>query len=136
MITVTEDPIDIENLMARATSPEDGAVATFLGVVRNNSGSKKVSSLLYEAYVPMVLKCFEKISNEVKEKWDVTNVSIAHRIGHLQVGETAVAVLAAARHRREALEACSYAIGRIKAVAPIWKKEFSKEGEPLWIECA
>ena len=136
MITVTEDPIDLENLMARAASPADGAVATFLGVVRDNSGSKKVSSLLYEAYVPMVLKCFEKISNEVKEKWDVTNLSIVHRIGRLQAGETAVAVLAAARHRREALEVCSYAIDRVKAIAPIWKKEFSKEGESLWIECA
>ena len=136
MLLVTEEPIDMSRLMAGAASTADGAVATFLGVVRDNSGGRKVGSLRYEAYVPMVLRCFEKISEEVKDRWPVSDLSIVHRIGLLQVGEAAVAIAAASRHRKEALAACAYAIDRVKATAPIWKKEFSEEGESSWIECA
>ena len=134
MLSVTEHPIDAGSFIAQAASPADGAVATFMGVVRDPTGSRKVESLMYEAYVPMVLKCFEKISHAVKEKWAISNLSIVHRIGRLRVGEVAVAIVVASQHRRESLEACAYAIDRVKAIAPIWKKEFYSDQESVWIE--
>ena len=134
MLSVTDRPIDFASLIARCAGSSDGAVATFTGIVRDRSDSKKVTALQYEAYVPMVLKCFAEISGEVKAKWAVSNISIAHRTGRLRVGETAVAVAVSAPHRREALEACAYAIDRIKTLAPIWKKEFYDDEEGMWIE--
>ena len=134
VLLVTDRPIDSGFLIAESASLQDGALATFTGLVRDHSALGKVKALLYEAYAPMALKCFEQISQEVKEKWAVSSLSIVHRTGLLQTGETAVVVAAAAPHRREALEACAYAIERVKAIAPIWKKELIENGKFIWVE--
>ena len=124
MFLITGVPIDAARVLAQIESPKNGAVATFMGIARNHSEGKAVRGLYYEAYEPMALKTFEKIGIECKILWQITRLAIVHRVGKLEIGEMAVLVAASAPHRRAALDACSYAIDRVKEISPIWKKEF------------
>ncbi len=133
MFLITNLTIDIASILSTAHR-EDGAVATFMGTVRDHSGGRSVTALQYSVYAPMALKSFEQIADEVKAKWGVTHLSIVHRFGRLKVGEISVAVTAGSPHRREALAACAYAIDRIKTISPIWKKEFYNDLEGIWVE--
>jgi molybdopterin synthase catalytic subunit len=113
----------------------DGAVAAFLGVVRNHNVGRSVRYLEYEAYVPLAQKSFERISAEVNERWPGVRLALHHRVGRLDIGEASVAIAAASPHRADAFAACRYAIERVKQIAPIWKREFF-EGGDVWIEGA
>jgi|SRR5437867_2861431 len=126
----------IEAVTARPLSAEsDGAVVTFLGLVRNHNAGRRVRYLEYESYTPLALKTFEQIADEVKDRWPDTRLALHHRVGRLEIGEASVAIVAASTHRRQAYTACRYAIERVKQIAPIWKREFF-EGGDVWIEGA
>ena len=112
-----------------------GAVASFLGTVRNENRGRRVERLEYEAYAPLALKAFERIASEADERWPDTVLAVHHRVGVLAIGEASVAIAAASPHRADAFAACRYAIERIKQIAPIWKHEFF-EGGDVWIEGA
>ena len=112
-----------------------GAVAAFLGTVRNENQGRRVDRLEYEAYAPLALKAFERIASEAAERWPETVLAVHHRVGALAIGEVSVAIAAASPHRTDAFAACRYAIERIKQIAPIWKHEFF-EGGDVWIEGA
>ena len=116
-------------------SGSDGAVTSFLGLVRNHNLGRGVRYLEYEAYEPLALKSFEKISVEVATRWPGVNLALHHRIGRLEIGEASVAIAAASAHRADAFAACRYAIERVKQIAPVWKHEFF-EGGDVWIEGA
>ena len=88
--------------------------------------------LEYEAYADMAVSEFEKIGAEAADRWELCKVAIRHRVGEVPIGETSVAIAVSAPHRAEAIEACHYAIDRLKLVAPIWKKEHFEGGE-VWI---
>ena len=133
MLSITPDPIDSQTLVDAVTRPEAGAIATFLGVVRNNNLGRTVGHLVYDAYPMMAERYMRAIANEVHERWDVLEVAILHRIGRLEIGEVSVAIAVSSAHRKEALEACHYAIDRLKEIVPIWKKEVWDNGEE-WIE--
>ncbi len=126
-------PIELNDLLAKIASPRAGGIATFLGVVRDNSLGRKVRYLLYEAYPPMALKEMEAIEREVRAKWEIEKIAITHRIGRLEVGEASVAIAVSSAHRREGIEACHFAIDRLKQTVPVWKKEYWEGGE-VWIE--
>lgn len=126
-------PIDLNALVGKVASPGAGAIATFLGVVRDTSLGRKVRYLLYEAYPPMAVRELEKIEDEVRRRWRIEKMAIAHRIGELKIGEASVAIAVSSPHRREALEACQFAIDRLKQTVPVWKKEYWEGGE-VWIE--
>ncbi len=111
----------------------DGAVATFAGVVRNQSQGRRTRYLVYDAYREMAEMKMAEIGGEVKEKWEVDRVGMLHRVGRLEIGETSVLIAISAPHRKAALEACHYAIDRLKETVPIWKKEVWTDGEE-WIE--
>ena len=113
----------------------DGAVVTFLGLVRNHNVGRQVRYLEYEAYEPLAVKVFERISVEVEGRWPGVRLALHHRVGRLEVGEASVAIAAASPHRADAYAACRYAIERVKHIAPIWKREFF-EGGDVWIEGA
>ena len=81
----------------------------------------------------MVIREMDKIATEVSRRWEGTRVAIAHRIGHLEVGDAAVIIVAASAHRAEAFEACRYTIDTLKQTVPIWKKEFTTEGH-YWVD--
>ena len=113
----------------------DGAVATFLGLVRNRNMGRSVRYLEYEAYEPLALRAFERIAAEVAERWPDARLALHHRVGRLELGEASVAIAAASAHRAAAFAACRYAIERVKQIAPIWKREVF-EGGDVWIEGA
>jgi molybdopterin synthase catalytic subunit len=113
----------------------DGAVVTFLGLVRNHNAGRQVQHLEYEAFEPLALKAFVRIAGELQERWPEARLALHHRIGRLEVGEASVAIAVASAHRAEAYAACRYAIERVKQIAPVWKREFF-EGGDVWIEGA
>ena len=113
----------------------DGAVVTFLGLVRNHNLGRRVRYLEYEAYEPLALKAFERIAAEVAARWPAARLALHHRVGKLEIGEASVAIAARSPHRGDAYAACRYAIERVKQIAPIWKHEHF-EGGDVWIEGA
>lgn len=140
---VTSDPLDVGRLVAAVMRDEDsdtsapsetsGAVATFVGLVREWNLGRRVVSLQYEAHGRLAIKTFERIDREIRERWAGARLALHHRVGRLSVGEVSVVIAAAAPHRAEAFSACRYAIERVKQIAPIWKHEFF-EGGDVWIE--
>jgi molybdopterin synthase catalytic subunit len=132
---VTFDPISLDEVAASVVKPETGAVAIFNGVVRNVSDGKAVEYLEYEAYEEMAVAKLHQLADEAREKWpDIVDVAIVQRIGHLEVGESAVAIAVSSPHRGDGcFEACAYIINRLKEIVPIWKKEVGPDGSE-WIE--
>ena len=131
---VTREPIDTAALVAGLARPGDGAVATFVGVVRDHHGGRPVSRLEYHAYEAMAAPELERIAAELRRDHPVSDLALVHRIGTLDVGEASVLVAVAAPHRRAALDACAAGIEAIKQRLPIWKKEFYADGsEPAWV---
>ena len=130
---ITSDKILASEFATSLQVPEDGAVVTFEGVVRNNSNGRRTLYLEYEAYEPMAIRKMEEIGAEAKEKFAINSVGIIHRTGRLEIGETSVAIVVTAAHRRPAFEACQYLIDRLKQVVPVWKKEYFEDGA-IWVE--
>ena len=113
----------------------DGAVVTFLGVVRHHNLGRSVRYLEYEAYAPLALTTFDRIAGEITRRWPGVRVALHHRTGRLEIGDASVAIVTASPHRADAYEANRYAIERVKQIAPIWKREFFDGGD-VWIEGA
>ena len=88
----------------------DGAVVTFLGLVRNHNAGRRVRYLEYEAYEPLALKAFERIAAESRDRWPGATLAVHHRTGRLEIGEASVAIVARSPHRGDAYAACRYAI--------------------------
>jgi MoaE-MoaD fusion protein len=130
---IVRDPIETQKISRQLLRPEDGAICVFEGVVRNNSKGKRTLHLVYEGYETMALKKLEEIGIFVRQAWDIGCIAIVHRLGHMDIGETSVAVVVTSPHRRASFDACHYAIDKLKKVVPIWKKEFFEDGE-VWIE--
>jgi molybdopterin synthase catalytic subunit len=132
---ITALPLDAAAVAAAVASDRDGAIATFVGLVRNHNGGRQVLWLDYEAYEPLALKAFERIGAEAEQQWPDARLAIRHRVGRVEIGEASVAIAAASPHRAAAFAACRYAIERIKQIAPIWKHEHFAGGD-VWIEGA
>ena len=130
---LTREVIQTDKLGRQLKAPEDGAVVTFEGIVRNHSHGRKTLYLEYTAYEPMAIHKMEEIGDEVKRKYAIDRVGMIHRLGRLEIGETSVAIIVTSAHRRAAFEACQYAIDRLKQIVPIWKKEYF-EGGAVWAE--
>lgn len=131
---ITREPIDKPGLEQRLLTGAAGAVVTFDGVVRNQTGGRPVVTLQYEAYAPMAVREMRKLGLEIRERWpDVERIGIIHRFGELSVTESSVVIVITSPHRRVAFEACHYAIDRLKQTVPIWKKEIFEDGE-AWVE--
>jgi molybdopterin synthase catalytic subunit len=125
--------IDVGALRARLLTGAEGAVVTFEGVVRNNTKGRRTLYLDYECYPPMALKKMTEIGLDVARSYEVTRVAMVHRLGRMLIGETSVAVVATAPHRRAAFEAAHEGLNRLKRLVPIWKKERFADGE-VWVE--
>jgi molybdopterin synthase catalytic subunit len=131
MVRLTRDPIDIADL--QRVSSRDGALALFVGVVRDANAGRPVLHLEYEGYEEMALAEMERIAADVRGRWPVSDVRIVHRLGRLEIGEASVAVAVASPHRDEAFLACRHAIDTLKKTVPIWKKEFYADGA-VWLD--
>ena len=109
-----------------------GAIGTFTGIVRELAGNEQTSRLEFEKYEPEASKALDRIRKEIKQKEGILEVLIHHKTGVIKAGEDIVYIVIAAAHRTELFPALSEAIERIKAEAPIWKKEFT-EKEEFWV---
>lgn len=140
LLAIGSAPLVLDPLIAAVTdrgdaNGTDGAVTTFLGVVRNHNVGRRVHYLDYEAYEPLALRAFERIASEIATRWPDTRLALHHRTGRIEIGGVSVAIAAASPHRGHAFSACRYAIERVKQIAPIWKREYF-EGGDVWIEGA
>lgn len=134
-LEITPDPIDPSILVQLATAL-DGAVVTFLGVVRGSTDGRAVAGLDYEAYEEMAVKEMKRIAEEAIDKWSISKIAIIHRTGSLEVGDVSVAIAVSAPHRGEAFDACEFLIDTLKVSVPIWKKELFEDGSSSWVEHA
>ena len=133
LFEVTADPLDPQRLIKHVRRDESGAVAVFLGVVRDNSMGRRVLYLEYDAYPEMATRVMREIAEEAMARWPITDTAMQHRTGRLEIGETSLLIAVSSPHRREAFEACHHLVDRFKEVVPVWKKEVWEGGE-VWIE--
>ena len=129
---LVDGPLDLAAVVAEVAGEGAGAIATFQGTVRRQSRGRQVIALEYEAYAGMAEKVMAEIAEEVKERYELGEVAIAHRTGRCEVGEVSVAIAVSAAHRQDALSACKDVIDELKERVPLWKKELYEGGEE-WI---
>ena len=129
---LSEAPLDVNAVVAEVQSPEAGAIATFVGTTRVHSRGRDVVHLDYEAYEGMAEQVMAELAAALKDKYELTEVAIHHRVGRVEIGEASVVIAVSAPHRAAALEACREAIDTLKATIPLWKKEVYMGGEE-WI---
>jgi molybdopterin synthase catalytic subunit len=134
MIEITEKSLTPSEWQTQIADVTCGAVVVFEGRVRDHHDGKQVAELRYECYRPMALKELGRIRQEALERWGLHDLWIAHRVGLVPLGEAAVWVGVASVHRKEAFEACAWAMDEIKLRAPIWKKETYADGSQTWVE--
>ena len=135
LLAIGSATLELGRLVETVGRGADGAVVTFLGLVRNHNAGRRVQYLEYEAYEPLALRTFERIAAEVESRWPGVRLALHHRVGRLEIGEASVAIATASPHRADAYASCRYTIERVKQVAPIWKREFFDGGD-VWIEGA
>jgi molybdopterin synthase catalytic subunit len=129
LFEVTAEKLSADEVVTRLADPANGAVVTFVGVVRDNTDGRKVLYLEYEAYPEMAEATLRQIGAEIQERWkSIREVAIVHRVGRLGIGEASVVIALSAAHRPEMFDALHYAIDRLKEIVPIWKKEVWSDG--------
>lgn len=133
LILLTKETLNPQKITESVQQASNGAITTFLGTTRDISLGRPVLNLEYEAYVEMAERELEKIVRAVRQKWGITDVSIAHRFGKVGIGEISLVVAVGSAHRAEGFAACQYIVDQIKETVPIWKKEVFKDGE-IWID--
>lgn len=132
LFEVTPEPLSVDPLVQAVLTDGDGAVVTFVGTVRDNHTGRTVVALEYEAYPEMAEAEMRRIGIEMVEKYGLHGIAMRHRVGKLGIGETSVIIAASSPHRREAFEACSEALDKLKETVPVWKKEYFEDGE-VWV---
>jgi molybdopterin synthase catalytic subunit len=130
---LTRHAIDTRALIVKLLSGAEGAVITFEGTVRNNTNGRPTRYLDYECYEAMALKMMGQIAREIAAAYPVLRIAMVHRLGRMLIGETSVAIVVTAPHRRAAFDAALEGINRLKKIVPIWKKEHFADGE-VWVE--
>ncbi len=130
---IVVQPLSADAVAQAVADPAAGGVVIFSGVVRNEKDGRPVKYLEYEAHAPMAEAKMREIGEQVRRRWpSVMAVTMLHRVGRLEIGESSVLIAVSAAHRREAFEACHYAIDTLKQTVPVWKKEHFEDGE-IWV---
>jgi molybdopterin synthase catalytic subunit len=129
---LVERPLVLEEVTEEFSASSDGAVVAFVGVVRGETAGRRVLRLEYEAYEPMVRDEMARLLVETRERYPVRAARVVHRVGAVPVGEPSVVIAVAAAHRGAAFDACRHLIERLKADAPIWKREHFDDGA-VWV---
>jgi molybdopterin converting factor subunit 1 len=126
--SIVRNPIDSPQVLNSLKRGEDGAALVFEGVVRNQSRGRKTRYLEYEAYEEMALQQMESLAAQALTQFQIRDVAIVHRLGHLEIGETSVLIAVASAHRAAGFDACRWLIDSLKRTVPIWKKEYFEDG--------
>ncbi|MFM6961290.1 MAG: molybdopterin synthase catalytic subunit MoaE [Polynucleobacter victoriensis] len=130
----TEDfDLSVELKKLRAGDARIGAVAAFVGTVRDRNDGSEVAAMTLEHYPGMTEKSLEEIIEKAKARWDIYDVLIIHRVGPLQIEDQIVLTAVTSAHRGEAFAACEYVMDYLKTLAPFWKKEETPEGA-RWVD--
>jgi MoaE-MoaD fusion protein len=134
LFRLTHDPLPADDLVDLVRRDESGAVSLFYGIVRNHSEGRAVNRLEYEAHESMALSKMREVAQETRQRFPgISEVGVWHRVGTLEIGETSLLVAVSSPHRKEAFEACHWAVDRVKEVVPVWKKEHWAGGAS-WVE--
>jgi molybdopterin synthase catalytic subunit len=128
VIEITSKPISPESVVNRVKTSGSGCVATYVGLIRDNSHGKRVASVEYSDPKGTAKAGLEKIAGEIRRKWPLEGIAICHRIGKLEVGDINFLVAIAATHRKEGFAAAQYAVDRFKELLPTHKKETYRDG--------
>ena len=132
-IEVTAEPLSERAVLDAVGDAGAGGIVLFSGVVRDQTGGRRVKFLEYEAHQPMAEAKMREIAMAVRGRWpDVTRIAMIHRVGRLEIGESSVMIGVSSPHRRQAFEACHFAIDTLKETVPVWKKEHFEDGE-VWV---
>jgi molybdopterin synthase catalytic subunit len=135
MTELRADPLSAEEIQAAAADPAAGAVAVFLGVVRDHDGGRGVTALSYSAH-PSAAAELTKVAEKIAAGHQIISLAIAHRTGELRVGDLAVVAAVGAAHRDVAFAACHALIDEVKTLVPIWKQQFFTGGGSQWVGSA
>jgi molybdopterin converting factor subunit 1 len=130
---ITREPIDGSLIARKLLRGEDGAFVNFEGVARNNTKGRATRYLEYECYESMAVKIMAQLGREIAEQFSIGRIAMVHRLGRIEIGETSVAVVVTAPHRRPAFDAALEGINRLKRTVPVWKKEYFADGE-VWVD--
>jgi len=137
-LALTMDPLDVAALtraVLHAARAPTGAVASCTGLVRGENLGRRVRFLEYEGYDPLAMRAFERIEQEIQERWPDATLGLHHRLGTMHIGDASIVIVIASPHRADGFAGCRYAIERVKQIVPIWKHEHFEGGES-WIEGA
>jgi molybdopterin synthase catalytic subunit len=132
---VSDAPIAVEDVRALAADASAGAVVTFSGDVRDHDHGRSVARLEYEGH-PTAAAVIADVAREVAERHDVIAIAVSHRIGPLQIGDSALVAAVSAAHRGEAFRACADLVDEVKHRLPVWKHQVFTDGSDEWVNCA
>jgi molybdopterin synthase catalytic subunit len=132
-VQLTHEPLSADLLIRNISLASAGALVIFHGVVRDNNLGRAVQYLDYDAYPEMAERELRRIAAQARAEFDLERISIAHRLGRIEIGEASLLVAVSAAHRAAAFTACHAVVDRIKQTVPIWKKEFWEDGSH-WVE--
>jgi molybdopterin synthase catalytic subunit len=130
---LTSEPLDPEACVRAVRTDASGAVTLFYGVVRNHNDGRAVLFLEYDAYPELAERQMAAVAEEIKRRFPIDEIAMAHRTGRLEIGETSLLVAVSSAHRADAFEACHAAVDRVKETVPVWKKEHWAGGG-IWLE--
>ena len=133
MVSLTQEPIDVAQLISTVGQPSAGGVVLFLGLTREMTHGRRTTTLHYEAYRPMAVAEMQKLSDEARRRWMLDECHIVHRLGEVPLGEASVAVVASSAHRDAAFAASRWLIDTLKQRVPIWKQEHWSDGTSEWV---
>jgi len=133
VIEITDKPISPELVVDKVKTDSSGCALTYIGLIREQSRDKQVLSVEYKDARGTAEDSLRQIASEVRQKWQLNNIAICHRVGRLNVGDINLVIAVASAHRQEAFAACQYAIDRFKQIMPTHKTETYKDGS-IWIE--
>lgn len=135
LVDVGTAPIDVAQLETLVADPRAGAVVSFNGTVRNHDGGRDVVSLVYESH-PTARQVLEDVARDIVAKYDVVAIAVAHRVGEIPIGESALVATVATGHRAHAFEACRELVELVKERIPVWKHQTFADGSDEWVNCA
>lgn len=132
-VKISKRPISVSKEVLSVASKSAGGIVTFIGTVRDSSEGTKITGMELESAMDIARNDLLRISGLASEKFEITKLSVSHRVGKLNVGDVIVVVAVSAAHRKDAFRACEFVIDELKKTTPIWKKEYFGSGH-RWVE--
>ncbi len=134
-VEVTDRALDVHGLETLVDDARAGAVVSFSGTVRDHDHGRSVSTLTYEGH-PSAESVLAEVAKEIDARFDIIALAVAHRVGPIPIGESALVAAVATAHRGEAFAACQALVDLVKEKLPVWKHQVFTDGTDEWVNCA